>query len=172
MNNDEAETSSLDFTANGVEFSPWSTEVENDQLFLGRLSFEEGAPLVTLPEEGLALSLPSGRTQDHALEATFVSSDKKAVIRFGFNGVIAFRVLDENGLLELWSASAATPRPAQSTFRARGHKWMDESFLVFLDRGEKARFSYFVATNDLCLEVVCRDEPEVTEIGPAVVTKI
>ena len=148
-----------------------ATEVENDRLFLGKVSFEEAPPLVTLAHEGLALSLPESRSQDHLLEATFVSANKKAVIRFGFDGVIAFRVLDEDGLNELWHASAATPRPAHTTFRARGHKWADESVLVFLDVGYEARFSYFVATANLCLEVVCYDEPTVLNVGPAVVTE-
>ena len=117
------------------------------------------------------MGLPSSEPpQRQTLEATFVSVTKTAVIRFGFSGVIAFRVLDENGLLELWQASAATPRPAHATFRARGHKWADESFLVFLAEGDAPRFSYFVATRSTCLEVVCYDEPSVSNLGPALVS--
>ena len=162
----------LDLTADGVEFAPWSTIVENDDLHLGKVSFDVGSPIVTYCQSGLSYALPpAGPPQHRELEATFVSIDKGTVIRFGFKDVIAFRVLDENGLLELWQASAATPRPAQTTFRARGHAWADESFLVFLDEGLKARYSYFVATGDLCLEVVCYSEPDVAELGPAVITR-
>jgi len=39
-----------------------ATEVENDRLFLGKVSFEEAPPLVTLAHEGLALSLPESRS--------------------------------------------------------------------------------------------------------------
>lgn len=162
----------LDFTAKGVEFSDWKTVVENDVLYLGRLSFEDPSPLVTLFQEGLTLSLRNPDSErTHALEATFISLTRRSEIRFRFNGVVAFRVLDENGLLELWEASVANPRPAQATFRARGHQWTAESMLVFLDVGDEPRFSYFVATDDRCLEVVCREEPDVREIGPAIVAK-
>jgi hypothetical protein len=172
MTNDKPESSVLDLTADGVEFAPWSTIVENDDLHLGRVSFEIGSPLITFNQEGVSYGLPpAGTPQPYELEATFVSIEKSAVIRFSFNDVIAFRVLDENGLLEVWGASAATPRPAHTTFRARGHAWANESVLVFWDGGNRARYSYFVATMDWCLEVVSYSEPEVAEIGPAIVTK-
>jgi len=168
--NDDPGPSRLDLTANGVEFAAWPTGVENDDLALGKLSYDLGGRLVTLPE-GRSIGLPSSeKPQRQMLEATFVSITKTAVIRFGFSNVIAFRVLDENGLVELWAASAASPRPTYATFRARGHKWADESFLVFLAEGDLPRFSYFVATDDACLEVVCDDEPTVTDLGPAVVS--
>ncbi len=158
----------INLTKDGVEFAPWPTIVENDDLCLGRLSFDLGAPLVTLNQEGISYSPPqSAAPPCQELQATFFSIEKRAVIRFKWNDVIAFRVLDENGLLQIWEASAAAPRPAQSTFRARGHAWADESFLVFFSGGEKARYSYFVATDDWCLEVVSHSEPEVADMGPA-----
>ncbi|WP_342249554.1 hypothetical protein [Sphingomonas sp. OTU376] len=83
--------------------------------------------------------------------------------------MIAFRVLDENGLLDLWHASASTPRPGQTTFRATGHPWSQESFLAFLGAGDCPRFSYFIATSDLCLELVCSADPAVEIVGPALV---
>lgn len=155
-----------------VEFAPWQTDVENDRLFLGRLCFEEGSPIVVLVREGVALDLPPSSPIDQSLEVDFISVEKCAVIRFGFTDVIAFRVLDESALLELWYASETSPRPARTTFRARGHRWNDESKLAFhQSRGDSPRFSYFVATEDRCLEVVCRDEPVVKNIGTARVTQ-
>lgn len=162
----------LDLTADGVEFAAWSTTVESDDLHLGRLSFDLGSPLVTYIQEGLSYALPPPVSRQHReLEATFISKDKDAVVLFRFDQIIAFRVLDENGLLELWEASSKTPRPAQTTFRARGHAWANESFLVFLGEGLKSRFSYFIATDDWCLEVVCVSEPEVSITEPAVIAK-
>lgn len=160
----------LAHAATGLEFSPWPTEVENDNLWLGRLGFDVGAPLVTFMRDQTSYSLPSS-DQGHelTLEADFVSIDKSAVIRFVFQNVIAFRVLEENGLLELWSASDVNPRPASTTFRARGHKWSEESILIFMAGGSELRFSYFVATDMHCLEVVCSEDPTVTNIGPALV---
>ena len=171
MTRDQLGPAISDQPPTGVEFSPWSTEVENDDLWLGRLSFDVGTPLVTFAKRNTSYSLPSTNpNHDHSLEADFVSIDKKAVIRFVFHGVIAFRMLDENGLLELWNASKANPRPARTTFRARGHKWSDESFLVFMAEGSEQRSSYFIATEAHCLEVVCRGEPSMTNMGPALVT--
>ncbi|WP_155912071.1 hypothetical protein [Methylobacterium sp. 77] len=160
-----------DQTPTGIVFSPWPTDVESDDLWLGRLSFDVGTPLVIFAKDNISYSLPSTNpNHDHSLEADFVSTDKKAVIRFAFQGVIAFRMLDENGLLELWEASNSDPRSAKTTFRARGHKWSDESFLVFMAGGSEQRSSYFIATEAHCLEVVCDAEPSVTNIGPALVS--
>lgn len=171
MARNQSSPPTLAHTATGVEFSPWPTEVENDDLWLGRLSFDVGAPLVTFMKNQTSYSLPSSdQTHDHTLQADFVSADKRSVIRFVFHRVIAFRVLDEKGLLELWDASDVNPRPASTTFRARGHKWSEESFLVFLSEGSELRFSYFVATDAHCLEVVCPEDPIVTNMGPALVT--
>jgi hypothetical protein len=171
---DEAsKTSVIDLTAAGVEFAPWATIVENDELHLGRLSFDIGSPLVTFPKKGITYDLPpAAQPQARELEAFFISTDRETIVQFSFNEVIAFRVLDEGGLLELWEASASKPRPAQTTFRARGHAWADESLLVFLGERNEARFSYFVATDDMCVEVVCLETPEVKEIGAAVIMNV
>ena len=169
--NDEATSTPIDLPAS-IEFAAWPTVVENDDLALGRLNFDVGSPLISFPS-GKSLALTSkGRTQQYVLEATFISVEKEQVIRFASNEVIAFRVLDENGLLDLWHASETAPRPGRTTFRATGHKWTGESFLVFLEEGEKPRFSYFIATNDLCLELVCYSDPLVEVLGPAVVKSI
>lgn len=161
-----------DLAPDPVEFAPWPTLVENDDLLLGRLTFDVGSPLATSVREGLSYALPpSPQPQSRDLEASFISTARGTIIRFGFSDVIAFRVLDENGLIQLWEASRATPRPAQTTFRATGHAWSRESMIAFLGEGAKARFSYFVATNEWCLEVICNAEPEVVEIGPAIIAR-
>jgi hypothetical protein len=157
--------------ATNITFAAWPTIVENDDLALGRLHLDLGSPLLTFAS-GKSLGLPHGGSiSRYVLEATFISVEKEAVIRVASNDVVAFRVLDENGLVDLWSASQAMQRSGRATFRATGHKWTDESFLVFLDGGERPRFSYFVATKDLCLELVCVDEPVVEVVGPAAVAK-
>jgi hypothetical protein len=159
-------------TPTSVEFAPWSTDVEEDELCLGQLNFDVGAPLITFLQKGVSYSLPQA-IPDHncKLSADFISIRKEEIFRFEFDQVIAFRVLDENGLLELWKASNENPRPAHSTFRARGHTWNRESFLVFDLPGPDTRFSYFVVSMyDYCLEVVSDKEPRLKNIGPALVT--
>lgn len=160
-------------TPTSVEFAPWSTDVEMDEVWLGKLNFDVGAPLVAFIKTSTSYSLPQAMPDhNHTLEADFVSIEKELVFRFIFDEVIAFRVLDENGLLELWDASSANPRPAKTTFRARGHTWTRESFLVFMGQGSETRFSYFVATMEYCLEVVCDKEPRLLNMGPALVATV
>lgn len=157
-----------------VQFAEWATPFENDRLWLGKLNFAEPSPLVTYVRDGLAFGLPeSDGPPASALTAIFISIEKKALVRFEFSDVIAFRVLDGHGLLQLWDASEITPRPARSTLRTRGHRWVDESPLIFNGPPEETpRFSYVVATDEMCLEVLCHEIPTVEEIGPAVVTSV
>ena len=149
-----------------VQFRSWHTPVENDDLILGRVRFDSGSPLATFAD-GSSLSLRSEQSESrYALVASFVSTEKRAEVTFGFPVVTAFRVVDENGLVELWEANARHPRPTSSTFRVRGHQWSHESFLAFLDDDDaRGAFSYLVATQNLCLEVIAHLEPDI-EITP------
>src|SRR4051812_46345769 len=78
MSDFDSDIPELDLTAKGIEFAPWHTEVESDDLVLAKVVFEEPSPLVTLGQ-GLSLSLPTPRGQDHILEATFISTNRQAV---------------------------------------------------------------------------------------------
>ena len=128
-----------DFTADGVQFAEWATGVDNDNLSLVSL----------------------GLTQERVLSAVFFSSEKNREVRFTFFDARAFRVVDEGGLLELWAASKETPRPAESTFRVRGHAWQAESPLAWIHGSDQSGFSYIVATDWDCLEVIVQDPPTV-----------
>ena len=133
----------LDLTANGVEFAPWPTVVENDQLALVAIALSE----------------------DRILTAVFSSKEKQANVEFTFDQVDAFRVLDENGLLELWAVSRERTRPAQTTFRVRGHMWQKESPLAWIHGAEEPYYSYMVATGWDCLEVISINPPHIN-VGP------
>src|SRR4051812_23114835 len=50
------ETATLDFTANGVEFASWETDVKNDDLSLVTLTYA-ASPWVSYPQEGIKLEL-------------------------------------------------------------------------------------------------------------------
>jgi hypothetical protein len=128
-----------DLTAGGVEFAAWATGVENDDLRL------------------ISLSLTTERT----LTVVFFSSDKDRNVRFTFQDARAFRVVDEGGLLELWAASNSTPRPAQTTFLVRGHAWQAESPLAWFHGSDDTGYSYLVATDWDCLEVVVSEPPAI-----------
>ncbi|HEX3421789.1 MAG TPA: hypothetical protein VHS33_00090 [Sphingomicrobium sp.] len=165
----EAGKNILDLTADGVRFAPWDTEVKDDDLTLVSLAFT-GSSWVSYPNEGIKLELPDANDEFGTLEAVFLSREKRAAVRFQFAHVQAFRVLDEGGLLELWNASAVTPRPAFATFRVKGHAWQAESVLVWI-HGPDDHFSHMVATTNECLEVVTFGDPQV-EILAARVTKL
>ena len=146
-----------------IQFAPWNTLVQNDELVLWRVNFEEPYSINYALNEGLISSPKIGNVALASLfKATFLCRPRKSLIHFDFGEVRAFRVLNENSLLELWTQSETTPRPASTTFRARGHKWQRESVMTFMDASSAPRFSYFVATDFECLEVVCENEPSVT----------
>ena len=148
-----------------VSFAPWPTEVQDDGLSFVETTFDLRPPLRP-PDPSGGPSRPGRGTGSAGgtLRATFTDTRGARVVRFLFRGVVAFRVLDENGLPDLWDASAVHPRPARTTFRARGHGWARESPLVFAAPGGVDRDSHVVATDDLCLEVVCTEEPVVTVV--------
>jgi hypothetical protein len=127
----------LDLTADGVVFAEWKTRVENDDLSMVSVNYVV-SDYIQFPQEEIELrcpGTPEWRCCD--LEAHFLSREKKAVARFVFKDVLAFRVLDEHGLLELWNASSISPRPAGTTFRVRGHRWQAESELVWIMAGRE-----------------------------------
>ncbi|WP_114520478.1 hypothetical protein [Altererythrobacter sp. ZODW24] len=155
-------------SSNGIEFAPWPTEVENDELIFVGVKYG-GYAKTEFVQEGLSLELELDYgDESDGLEVTFISREKKAGVCFSFDNVSAFRVLDEHGLVELWSASSSTPRPAQTTFKVKGHKWQDESELSWVM--SSCEYSFMVATGSNCLEVIANCEPTVTLL-PATVTK-
>lgn len=151
-----------------VEFAPWPTEVQNDNLAFVGIRYGGYAQVNHRDDEqGIELTLDYAR-QDCCLEATFISREKKTGVVFSFDGVSAFRVLDEHGLTELWVASAREARPASTTFKVKGHGWQRESELSWIMGG--CEFSYMIATSCDCLEVITDREPTISYV-PAVVWK-
>ena len=153
----------------GIQFAEWATSVDSDDLFLAQLRYGSSEAAVSFAKEGFTLELPESAVEERgALEATFLSRQKRAVVVFSFEHVSAFRVLDEHGLLDIWDASGKTARPACTTFRVKGHKWQEESFLSWSMPG--CDFSFMIATDEDCLEVVASSEPTI-RILPAKVTE-
>ena len=127
-------------TKDGVVFAAWETPVANSDLKLKFVRFD---------------------AEKQILKAVFKEYDTQQRIAFTFADCWTFRVLDERGLTELWSASSKTPRPAQTTFMVRGHTWQLESPLEWLWNCDEPYFSYMVATSDDCLEVIAPAPPEI-----------
>ena len=161
----ESASPKSEWTVDSIEFAPWETTVADDELALASLSYV-GTTKVAYAD--FELELPTTTASAACdLEAIFFSKEKHSAVGFSFRKVYAFRVLDEMGLAELWRASADRPRPTQSTFRVRGHRWQIESEPQWVLFAEPGGFSYLVATENDCLEVVC-SEPPVIKIERAI----
>ena len=152
-----------------IEFAPWPTAVENDELWLVTLRYGDASQKVDFVSDGFSLQLAEGAAPERGvLEATFFSREKRAAIVFTFTHVSAFRVLDEHGLTDMWLASSKEERPAHTTFKVKGHKWQEESFLTWFM--SSCEFSFMIATGWDCLEVVSASEPTI-ELRCAIVTE-
>lgn len=121
------------FGDGSLAFAAWDTPFSDLVVWLGDVGYEarEGAL-------GFRVEVPAGGS----------------VYRVAFDNVSAFRVLDEHGLLELWQGQ----RPARTAFRVRNHAWTRESPVTFLGSDG---WSFVVATDDTCIEIVSASEPEI-----------
>jgi hypothetical protein len=156
-----------------VEFAPWSTPIENDRLQLVEVVYGGTGLLIDLPPENLRVEVPAGRDEAlPTLSARFLSLDKLKIYQISCWKPSAFRVLDEHGLTELWEAGGEQEsKRGNSTFRVRNHLWNRESMLSFAMVGEGA-YSYLIATDWDCLEIVTHDPPSVELVGDAVVSTL
>lgn len=83
------------------------------------------------------------------------------VWRVVFPTIAAMRLLDEGGLVEVWQRTAEIGgRPGRTTFRVRNHGWTRESPVTFL---ASDGWSFVIASDDLCLEVVSATPPLIAE---------
>jgi hypothetical protein len=145
-----------------IEFAEWRTSIENDDLHLLDVVYKDGGGAFEFFTLGFGVDIPPNRTMSKDLVARFFSADQKAIYRISCSP-IAYRVLDEHGLVELWSAAAEQGgRPGQATFKVRNHGWTRESVLSFFN-GAQDGYSYVIATGWDCLELVCFDPPEIVK---------
>ena len=87
--------------------------------------------------------------------------DTGKIYRLVFPTISAMRLLDEGGLLEFWEkTSELGGRPGRTTFRLRNHAWTHESFVSFL---ASDGWSFVIASDDDCLEVLSLAAPIITE---------
>lgn len=145
-----------------IEFAEWRTPIENDELQLLDVVYKDGGAAMEFFQRDFGVDIPPSRTMDMDLVARFFSADQKAIFRVSCSP-IAHRVLDEHGLVELWSATAEQGgRPAMATFRVRNHGWTQESHLSFF-HGAQDGYSYMIATGWDCLELVSAQPPLVVK---------
>lgn len=142
-----------------VEFESWATPFPDGDLAIVEVRTGGGQVKISDPATG-EVELPSvGGPGDTKLLVRIFDWKSSSIYRLLFSSVAAFRMLDENSLLELWAATdERTGRPGKSTFRVRGHGWSHESELAFV-QGSSDGWSYVIATDGDCVEVICPGPP-------------
>lgn len=128
----------------------------------GDVEFAEWAtPFTDVAVDILDIAYAARAQGDSELVARVQARDNGAVYRLVFPAVAAMRLQDESGLLELWRKTEELGgRPGRTSFRVRHHAWARESVLVFL---ESEGWSFVIASDDTCLEVVSAAAPAITE---------
>lgn len=128
--------------------------------------------------EFLEWDTPFKNTRNGILEATYVGSNSSETdknwdlkIRIHdydndknysifFDNISGFRILDEHGLVDLWTVGSN--RPAQSTFKVRNHSWHKESpATFFFGSHPDGEYSFVISTDWDCAEVVCKNTPRI-----------
>ncbi len=76
-------------------------------------------------------------------------------------------MLDEQGLLDFWQ----NRKDVKMTFKVRAHAWSQESFLAFQNYSatEPGIFSFVIATQEWCLEILSGEEPLIEDMGEPIV---
>jgi hypothetical protein len=129
----------------GFEFGRWETPFENAGVWIENVVYDPPS---------LAVRLSVYQTEWHVSESAL---SPEPTYRVSFPRIRAFRVLDEGGLLELWANTPDEGRPGACTFQVRNHMWTHESPVSF---ASSDGWSYVIATDAECVEVVSRPEPE------------
>ncbi|GGJ62991.1 hypothetical protein CDQ92_11710 [Sphingopyxis bauzanensis] len=146
-----------------VSFEAWPTDCADDDLHILRLSYLDGGLSATkLMEDGRyrRFSVNSDTTSDIALSVKILSYSKAEVFELLFPSVVAYRVLDEHSLTELWSLE----RPNHAMFRVKGHRWTQESPISFAFADDR---SWMIVTDWDCVEVLTTEPPVIRSLGKA-----
>ncbi|WP_192890952.1 hypothetical protein [Vibrio bathopelagicus] len=139
----------------GMIFEPWDTPFNEGTLSIisvvwggdeWRVSYSSGKSYhFQMPARARAL-----------LTVTLFHLESESVFELKFLSASAFRLLDEGGLLHIWSERQIN----HNCFKVKGHPWSIESPVTFA-MGSDNGYSFFITTDDDCVEVVCRYPPEI-----------
>jgi len=77
-----------------------------------------------------------------------------------FESISAFRMLDENGLLEIWEARDTQSIEFSNTYYIKDHQWSKESFISFY-QSYQHEWSFLLATDFMCVEILSSDHPKI-----------
>ncbi len=157
MDGDDTASRDGPFGSGAFAFAEWRTPFTNAPVAILDVRY---APRGT---EARRIAHPADQ-DGHDLVARVRIRDTQAIYRVTFTDIAAMRLLDEGGLLEFWQKTEARGgRPGRTTFRVRNHAWTRESVISFLPSDG---WSYVIASDDECLEVVSAAVPQVTAETP------
>ena len=144
-----------------IEFDAWETPFVDGDLAIMEVRYGNGGLDEKYIKEKIGFRVPEKYSVGYEdLVVRLFHKEEMAVYSLMFKDVAGFRVLDENGLLQLWDEmNKQSSRFAKSTFRVRNHLWMTESPLAFL--GAKDSWSFVIATDTTCVEVICLEAPDI-----------
>lgn len=162
MDETKSETLAHTFGSGAFEFGQWRTPFENTRVEVLEVAFAPPRPWpdAAAPDyrDRSLLRAPG----DSDLTARVYSYDTNSIYRVVFEHISAFRLLDEGGLLQFWEKTEALGgRPAKTTFKVRNHLWAEESFVSFF-LGTNDGWSFIIASDNECLEVLSAKEPVVS----------
>ncbi|MEL6980237.1 MAG: hypothetical protein AAGM38_16380 [Pseudomonadota bacterium] len=162
MSESNGETDVFRTGTGALEFAPWRTPFSDAEVRILEVAY---APQPVQRCREFVITRLNGSSPAAALAVRVADIDVGVVYRASFGWISAFRVLDEHGLLQLWAKTDELGgRPARTTFRVRNHAWSEESVISF--SGTSDGWSFIIASDDDCLEVVCPEPPVIVEEGP------
>tara|TARA_A200000159_G_scaffold160554_1_gene180890 strand:- start:43 stop:537 length:495 start_codon:yes stop_codon:yes gene_type:complete len=142
-----------------MEFETWESPFEEGTAWIIDVSWSIDKWSLTKSSGAKVEILGNPKHKDIDLIARVFHEETEALYELAFETVNAYRLLDEHGLLYLWSSE----RPKKNTFKLKGHPWHKESPLSFA-MGNNQEWSHMLVTNDECLEVICSESPKITKV--------
>lgn len=151
-----------------IEFADWNTPFRHGTLHIVSVEYGTGACEIVCHRPYQTYRLNSDQPENApALKARVLDTESNLLYEISFASILGFRLLDEHGLLELWDTDAYKARKPGGTFLVRNHSWHKESPLTFAC-GMDGEWSYMLATDNDCVEVVSAAEPAVRSLGEVI----
>lgn len=151
------------FGSGALEFRAWETPFTNEAVAILEVAYSQRSSWprkVASYAQAAALIHPP---DDIDLIARVYVHSTRTIYRVGYRPVGAMRLLDEHGLTAVWERSHELGgRPGSTTFCVRNHPWTDESVISFYF-GTEDGWSYMIASDWECLEVLATSAPEIHE---------
>jgi hypothetical protein len=144
-----------------VEFKDWKTPFQFGEIMILETRYGNGGGYIDFTKVEIRYEIPPAEDVDYFnLSIKLFHRETEAVYHVTFPEIAGYRVLDENGLTQLWVQGRA--ESYGNTCRVRGHMWSEESYLSFL--GTADGMSWLICSDAECVEVLSHDEPKITKL--------